>query len=575
LKKAGNEFKACCPFHQEKTPSFWVNDQKGFYHCFGCGAHGDAIRWLTDNRGLSFMDAVKQLAEEVGLELPKPDPKEVERQERAANQQGLLEAATEHFSNMLASEEGAAARAYLERRNVASNSIDEFRLGYAPDERTGLAQALKGYSQQELIDAGLLVSVEERVPYDRFRNRLMVPIRDPRGRIIAFGGRIVGDGEPKYLNSPDTALFDKGRVLFNLDLAGPASRQAGRILVVEGYFDVIALCEAGVRETVAPMGTALTEAQLEQLWRLVDEPILCFDGDTAGRRAAERACIRAMESLRPGKQLRVVLLPGGQDPDDVVRGSGRAYFEKIVETSQPLAKFLYQAEIDKIDATRPEQRANVRKNLEELARKCPDRFVADEFARSFKDLFFEDFGWKAKDREKIFKASVRTSKRVAPDLSRLYVRSALYGLSRFPSVAAAHLEDLAAIRIAHPDLQRWRDAIADAVVTKPDLSDDGIREILEASLLPETLRRDIRYDLRFGFTGHATPRERALKQLEALVQLLSHEQALVDEMQEHDKAALKAESEDRYAAVESARQRLREERYNLIQQGTDWEVGLH
>src|SRR5690348_2317291 len=229
LKKAGNEFKACCPFHQEKTPSFWVNDQKGFYHCFGCGAHGDAIRWLTDGRGIAFMDAVKELADQVGMELPKPDPAEIERQQRAATLHDVLEAAAAYFERNLASVSGGGARDYLERRQVSDASRADFRLGYAPEGYSNLRAALPSFQQQQLVEAGLLVAVEDKEPYDRFRNRVVVPIKDSRGRIVAFGGRILGDGEPKYLNSPDTALFDKGRVLFNLDRAAPASRQTGRI----------------------------------------------------------------------------------------------------------------------------------------------------------------------------------------------------------------------------------------------------------------------------------------------------------------------------------------------------------
>jgi len=574
MKKAGNEFKACCPFHQEKTPSFWVNDQKGFYHCFGCGAHGDAIRWLTEARGMAFKDAVKQLAEDTGLELPKPAPEEMARQQRALGQHEIMEAAAAYFQTGLSQSQGTAAREYLRRRDVEERALAEFRLGYAPDGRGNLAKALPEYTQQQLTEAGLLISVEEKEPYDRFRNRLMVPIRDPRGRTIAFGGRILGDGEPKYLNSPDTFLFDKSRVLFNLDRAGPASRQAGRIIVVEGYFDVIALDQVGIREAVAPMGTALTETQLEQLWRLVDEPILCFDGDAAGRKAAERAAARAMPNLRPGKQLRIALLPGGQDPDDFIRSRGKGSFEETVERATPLAAFLYRAELDRIDTTRPEQRAHLRKTLDDLAASCTDRFVAEEFSRSFKELFYEDFGWKRKQAHEVFRSAVRTSPRIAPDLARLFVRSALYGLARFPSVAATHLEQVGTMQIAHPDLQRWRDAIGEAVVLNPDLSQDCMRQHLEARLLPEVLRRDIRYDLRFGFTRQKTATERAIRQLETLVTFLGQEQSLKDQMEEYDAIAAAAADGDKYAAVETERQQLREARAALFDQSATWDAEL-
>jgi DNA primase len=575
LKKAGNEFKACCPFHQEKTPSFWVNDLKGFYHCFGCGAHGDAIRWLTDARGMAFMDAVRQLAEENGLELPKPAPEEIARQERAAGQHEVLEAAAGHFQAALQRIEGAAARDYLAKREIGGQAIAEFRLGFAADSRGGLAKALPQFSAQQLIDAGLLISVEEKEPYDRFRGRIIVPIRDPRGRTIAFGGRILGPGEPKYLNSPDTFLFDKGRVLFNLDRAGPASRQSGRILVVEGYFDVIALDEAGIREAVAPMGTALTDAQLELLWRLADEPILCFDGDSAGRKAAERAAHRAIPVLRPGKQLRIALLPAGKDPDDIVRQQGREAFERLLAGALPLASFLYAAEREKIDPSRPEQRAALRSRLEELARSCADRFVAEEFARSFRDLFFDEFGWKKKQRDDIFRSAVRTSPRVAPDIARLIVRSALYGLTRFPAVAAAHLDQVTAIPLSHPDLRRWRDAIAEAVSLNADIESDGIEAILEADLRPETIRRDLGSDLRFAFTRRSAPADLAVRQLETMVAFLAEEASVEGALGELDREAVADAGGDSYMAIEARRQQLREARLALLDRGAGWNEPLH
>lgn len=576
LRKAGNEYKACCPFHQEKTPSFWVNDQKGFYHCFGCGVHGDAIRWLTDARGMSFIDAVRQLADEAGMELPKPSPEEAARQEQASGQHDVLEAAAEYYHTALFQMGGTEARQYLAKRQISDSSILAFALGYAPEGRANLARALSRYTQQQLIDAGLLIQVEEREPYDRFRNRVMVPIRDPRGRTIAFGGRILGDGDPKYLNSPDTFLFDKSRILFNLDRAAPASRQSGRIIVVEGYFDVVALDQAGVREVVAPMGTALTELQLEQLWRLVDEPILCFDGDSAGLKAAERACARAMPSLRAGKQLRIALIPGGQDPDDLIRSRGVDAFEQVVAGATPLASFLYASERDKIDSSRPEQRAVLRKILDQLAHSCSDRFVAEEFGRSFNELFFEEFGWKRAQLQSVFRSTVRTSPRVAPDLARLYMRSALYGLTRFPMVAADNLEEVGALQLMHPDLQRWRDAIGEAVILNPDIAEDGVDELLQVRLLPETLQRDVRYDLRFGFTRRKAPVEEALLQLRTMLRFLAQERSIKDELEEYDRqaiASLKGEG-DEYAAIESSRQRLREARATLFTESADWNVEL-
>jgi DNA primase len=323
LTRAGREWKACCPFHNEKTPSFTVNDDKGFYHCFGCGAHGDAIRFLTDDRGMPFMDAVKELAAKAGMEVPAPDPRAQEQAERAASLTDVMADVAKWYSEQLNGLAGADAREYLKRRRIDAATTQRFGLGLAPDNRTALKRALGKLGEDRLIETGMLIQPDEgeKDSYDRFRGRLMIPIRDPRGRVIGFGGRILGEGEPKYLNSPQTVLFDKGRTLYNLDRAAPASRTGKRLIVVEGYMDVIALDRAGISEVVAPNGTALTEGQLERLWRLDPSPILCFDGDNAGRKAAIRAATRALPLLRPDRTLRFVELPAGQDPDDVIRAA--------------------------------------------------------------------------------------------------------------------------------------------------------------------------------------------------------------------------------------------------------------
>ncbi len=305
LLKAGREWKACCPFHNEKTPSFTVNDDKGFYHCFGCGAHGDAIRFLTDARGLPFMDAVKELAGKAGMEVPAPDPRSRENAERTASLTDVMGEVQAWYAGQLQGLEGAGARDYLKRRGIGPETVTRFGIGLAPAGRSRLKQALGHLGEDRLVETGMLIRPEDGgETYDRFRGRLMIPIRDQRGRVIAFGGRILGDGEPKYLNSPDTPLFDKGRTLYNIDRAGPASRQAKRLIVVEGYMDVIALDRAGIAEVVAPNGTAVTEAQLERMWRLDGQPICCFDGDAAGQKAAVRAAMRALPHLGPERTLR-------------------------------------------------------------------------------------------------------------------------------------------------------------------------------------------------------------------------------------------------------------------------------
>ena len=371
LQKAGREFRACCPFHDEKSPSFYVNDAKGFYHCFGCQAHGDAIRWLTDHQGLAFMDAVKELAAEAGLEVPAPDPRAARQAEQRAGLSDVTEAAQNWFEDNLRSADGAEARGYLARRGISDATARAFGFGHAPDSRQALSRALSRFDEALLVEAGMRIAPEdgEKEHYDRFRGRLMLPIHDARGRVIAFGGRTLATdvarngGGAKYLNSPDTPLFDKGRTLYNLHRAAPAARMAGRMVVVEGYMDVIALAQAGIAEAVAPMGTALTEHQLELLWRQVERPILCFDGDAAGQRAALKAITRALPLLRPGHSLGIVRLPAGLDPDDLIRQQGAGAVTALLAAPQSLGDALWRFEHDAAPLPAPEDKAGLKARL--------------------------------------------------------------------------------------------------------------------------------------------------------------------------------------------------------------------
>lgn len=368
LQKAGREFRACCPFHDEKSPSFYVNDAKGFYHCFGCQAHGDAIRWLTDHQGLAFMDAVKELAADAGMEVPAPDPRAARQAEQRAGLTDVTEAAQRWFVDKLASADGAAARGYLARRGISDAVAREFGFGFAPDERQALKSALSRFEEPLLAEAGMRIVPEDggaKEHYDRFRGRLMLPIHNSRGQVIAFGGRILEsrDGVAKYLNSPDTPLFDKGRTLYNLHRAAPAARKNNRIVVVEGYMDVIALAQAGIAEAVAPMGTALTEHQLELLWRQVERPILCFDGDAAGQRAALKAIARALPLLRPGHTLGIVRLPQGIDPDDLIRQQGAAAMQALLANPHSLGDALWQFEQAASPLNTPEDKAGLKARL--------------------------------------------------------------------------------------------------------------------------------------------------------------------------------------------------------------------
>ncbi|WP_353230761.1 DNA primase [Novosphingobium sp.] len=390
VQKAGREFKACCPFHNEKSPSFTINDDKGFYHCFGCGAHGDAIRWMTDHQGLGFMDAVKDLAVLAGMDMPAPDPRAAQRAEAAKTLHDTTAAAQDFFARNLAGDAGGAARAYLATRGFPAAIIAEFGFGFAPDSRGALKSALASFGDAQLVEAGLLIAVEEREPYDRFRGRLMLPIHDARGRVIAFGGRILTSEKtdaPKYLNSPDTPLFDKGRTLYNLHRAAPPARKSGRMVVVEGYMDVVALAAAGIVEAVAPLGTALTEDQIERLWQVVPCPVLCFDGDAAGQRAARRAIMRALPLLKPGHSLSIVTLPAGMDPDDVIRRDGPPAMEALLQGGASLIETLWQVERDSAPLATPEDKAGLKARLIDATETIGNSDIRALYRRDLLDRF--------------------------------------------------------------------------------------------------------------------------------------------------------------------------------------------
>ncbi|WP_343348099.1 DNA primase [Sphingomicrobium sp. XHP0239] len=508
LIRAGKEFNACCPFHDEKTPSFYVNDQKGFYHCFGCGAHGDAISFLVDGRGMAFMDAVKELAGKAGMEVPAPDPRAKQRAERRAGLVDVTEAAADWFAEQLAGIEGGGARAYLEKRGIDAKLISRFNLGFAPDDKGKLKRALDRFGVPKLVESGMLIDPEDgdRQPYDRFRGRLMIPIRDPRGRVIAFGGRILGEGEPKYLNSPETPLFDKGRQLYNLDLAQAAARKADRVIVVEGYMDVIGLARAGIAEAVAPLGTALTEDQLRLLWRLSASPILCFDGDAAGQRAAIRAAERALPHLGPEQSLAFVELPDGQDPDDIVVNGGAAAFDALVAEPESLSARLWRHEVAQTALDTPEQRAGLKQRLLDHARAIADPSLSQLYREEWLGRFDKLVGrertsqprWKQKNGRWVPPAppvgdATRNVSRHGIE-GRL-IEAVLLGFARFPARIAEESEALAALPIPDPRLAAAREKLLDAAFSGESLDKEALLPIL-ADAGVETSSRPV---MGFGF----------------------------------------------------------------------------
>ena len=485
LTKRGREYSGLCPFHNEKSPSFTVNDQKGFYHCFGCGAHGDVIRWMTDQQGLAFMDAVKELAAHAGMEVPAPDPRSAQRAEQRTTLIDVTEAAQGWFVRNLAAPEGSAARAYLATRGFGDAVVREFGFGFAPAERQALKGALGQFPEELLIEAGMRIKVENKEPYDRFRDRLMLPIHDARGRVIAFGGRILAKDTdaPKYLNSPDTPLFDKGRTLYNLHRAGPASRKTGRLVVVEGYMDVIALANAGFADAVAPLGTALTEQQIELLWRLVDVPILCFDGDAAGQRAAMRAITRALPMLRPAHSLGIVRLPAGLDPDDLIRQQGASAMQALLAEPASLLDTLWTFERDAQPLRTPEDKAGLKQRLMEhveaiqhpdiralYKRELTDRFSAFAFPPREQREWQPRAGPSGRGQGRGFQPPRPQASPDGGEALRKVMNTrgqdqlavaVLAGLARYPDLALAHADTLARFAEAEPAHAATIDALLD------------------------------------------------------------------------------------------------------------------
>ncbi len=383
LKRQGREFAGLSPFKVEKTPSFFVNDQKGFYHCFASAEHGDIFTFVMKTEGLSFPEAVERLASEAGVTLPKPSAHDAEQADERTRLLALVETACTFFEEALAGPSGKFAREYIAGRGLDRRTLSQFRIGYAPNSRTALRTHLAsaGFSPAEMATAGMVISGEDiPVPYDRFRHRVIFPIADLRRRTIAFGGRALDPAaRAKYLNSPETPLFHKGHVLFNAADAREAAHTRGEIVVVEGYMDVVALAEAGINNTVAPLGTALTQDQLRLLWRMAPEPTLCFDGDVAGRRAAHRALETALPHLAPGHSLRFAFLPDGLDPDDLVRQAGAEALQDCLKRAKPMADMLWDGLWETGEWSTPERRAKFEADIMSKISQIDDTNVREHY----------------------------------------------------------------------------------------------------------------------------------------------------------------------------------------------------
>jgi DNA primase len=488
LTRRGNEHVGLCPFHREKTPSFTVSESKGFYHCFGCQQHGNAIDFVMATEGLEFAEAVARLAELSGLPLPwraatrGPAP---DQTLLAAN-----EAAARWFAGRLGTASGAEAAAYLSRRGVDPATIERFGIGYAPAGRTALKDALlaEGYGETQLIAAGLLVQPEEGAGYDRFRHRVMFPIHDRRGRVIAFGGRALGDAPAKYLNSPETALFHKGEVLYGLALAREAVRARGTVIVAEGYMDVIALAQAGLGNAVAPLGTAITETQLGLLWQVADEPIVCLDGDDAGLRAAARLVERALPLLKPGKSLRFALLSAGHDPDSALRAWGRESLATRLDEAMGLAEFLWSVETRGVNMASIERRAALDRRMRDLAGRIADRDLGRRFLEAMVKRMRAAFAPAEPGRRAarpllaspsergVGAARLRSARLADPEAA--VARDLLGPIVVHPELLSEVEEDLAAEEFAHPQLEQLRCAIISWYGEQEDLDLGDLRSHL-------------------------------------------------------------------------------------------------
>ncbi|SLN74240.1 DNA primase [Oceanibacterium hippocampi] len=507
LIRQGRRMVGLCPFHNEKSPSFGVNEERGFYHCFGCGVHGDALDFLREQDGLSFIEAVRQLAADAGMTVPEESPEAHARREKAAGLHEVLEAAAAWFESQLKGEAGGRARDYLSGRGVGQASIARFRLGLAPGRRRALAEALaaRNITEEQMVEAGLIARPEGGgEAFDRFRDRLIFPITDRQGRVIAFGGRALGEARAKYLNSPETPLFHKGRALYNLAGAREAVRAAGTVLVAEGYMDVIALSQAGFAHAVAPLGTAVTEEQIELLWRMAPEPIICLDGDQAGLNAAVRTAERALPLLKPGHSLRFAILPEGQDPDDLIRAGGPPAMQAVLDAALPFAELLWRKATGDRDLDTPERRAALRQELFQLAGSIRDATVQGYYQEEFRRRLSEAFDWRRQSdrRDRGGQGDYRRG------AERPRPRPGL-GPTRMPETGARREVQLLATLLTHPELiERYLEELAEIEFERPELDRLRVGIIDIASFCPGLDSQKLKSQLAVG--GHDTIAKRLL-----------------------------------------------------------------
>jgi DNA primase len=548
LARRGREHVGLCPFHHEKTPSFYVVEDKSFFHCFGCGAHGDAIGFCMRADNLDFLEAVEKLAGEAGLAVPAASPAERGRAHRQKTLLELLEAAAAFYERQLTTPAAAPAREYLRQRGLDEGTIGRFRLGWAPNDRQALRRQLAAdFGEAQLIEAGLLHRPGEADAFDYFRGRVIFPIGDRGGRVIAFGGRVLGDGQPKYLNSPEHPLFEKRRVLYGWSAARAARTAAPDPIVVEGYMDVIALNRAGFATAVAPLGTALSEFHLNELWRLGPEPVLCFDGDAAGRRAAVRALHRALPLLRPGYSLRFAALPPAEDPDSLLRNGGRPAFEEILAAALPLADMLWESEVGGAPRDTPERIARIESRLAEHVRTIADRTIRFEFETLFKKRCNP---WPGKRRTMprgiVHDGPPRPVGR--PDRRRREILFRI--LLQFPALIEEVAERLVAIDIPEPELDKLRAAILEVAALGPGLDAPALRQHLLLNGFAATVDRLFSPSVDTGFLIRRSDPSFARQDCVHVIDMLRRDDgSAVTEARNQMVDEISAESWERFLAV--------------------------
>lgn len=463
LKRAGREFKGLSPFKVEKTPSFTVNDAKGFYHCFASGEHGDIFTFLMKTEGLSFPEAIERLAHEAGVQLPKKDEAQERQFKHQTSLYEVMSAAAEFYRQQLSAELARPARLYLEKRGISASTLAEFGFGYAHDNRTALKSRLlkMGFTENQLLDCGLVIRPDSGgTSFDRFRNRIMIPIQDPQGRVIAFGGRSLDpEVQPKYLNSPETALFHKGSVVFNFHRARQAAFDADSVVVVEGYIDAIAVYQAGIKHVVATLGTAFTERQIGLLWRLAESPIVCFDGDKAGEAAAYRALDRILPELREGRSFRFAVLDNGEDPDDLVRDRGRQGFEQVLANALPLHEVLWRRELKSTALDTPEAKAALERRLNAVVSVINEPFIRRHYLQSMRvrlSKLFWDLERQSSGRTVVHKLA----RPGEPELERLILGMAV----EYPELFEMHWETFRDLPMTELHAA-FREALIEVVLT--------------------------------------------------------------------------------------------------------------